>query len=102
MRRLMWFAGPARLMARAGRPGALRLGFHLAPGMKVGLYGGSFNPAHEGPAHVAETALRPPGLDRGIWPVSPPNPLESGHETRGLERRPRGGRRPAGGPGVVV
>ena len=98
----MWFAGPARLMAKGGRPGALRLSFHLAPGMKVGLYGGSFNPAHEGHAHVAETALRRLGLDRVIWLVSPQNPLKSGHETDVLERRLRGARRLAGGPGMIV
>ena len=55
----MWFAGPARRAPPpAGRPEALRLGFALAPGMRVGLFGGSFNPAHEGHAHVAETARR--------------------------------------------
>jgi nicotinate-nucleotide adenylyltransferase len=31
--------------------------------MKVGLLGGSFNPAHEGHAHVAETAMARLGLD---------------------------------------
>ncbi len=70
--------------------------------MKVGLYGGSFNPAHEGHAHVAETALRRLGLDRVIWLVSPQNPLKSGHETDVLERRLRGARRLAGGPGMIV
>lgn len=58
-----------------GRP-ALRLGFHLEPGMRVGLFGGSFNPPHEGHAHVAETALRQLNLDRVIWIVSPQNPLK--------------------------
>ena len=28
------------------------------PGMRIGLFGGSFDPAHEGHAHVAETALQ--------------------------------------------
>jgi nicotinate-nucleotide adenylyltransferase len=98
----MWFAGPARLMAKGGRPGALRLGFSLTPGMKVGLYGGSFNPAHEGHAHVAETALKRLGLDRVIWLVSPQNPLKGGHETEALERRLRGARRFAGGPSMVI
>ena len=71
----MWFAGGARRRPMAGRPAALQLGFDLQPGMRVGLYGGSFNPAHEGHAHVAETARRRLGLDRVIWLVSPQNPL---------------------------
>ncbi|QGZ96885.1 nicotinate (nicotinamide) nucleotide adenylyltransferase [Terricaulis silvestris] len=46
------------------------------PGMKVGLFGGSFDPAHEGHAHVAETALKRLGLDKVWWLVSPQNPLK--------------------------
>lgn len=46
------------------------------PGMKIGLFGGSFDPAHEGHAHVAETALKRLGLDRMWWLVSPQNPLK--------------------------
>jgi nicotinate-nucleotide adenylyltransferase len=98
----MWFAGPARLTSTAGRPGALRPGFHLEPGMTVGLYGGSFNPAHEGHAHVAETALTRLGLDRLIWLVSPQNPLKSGHETEALERRIAAVRRYAASPSMIV
>ena len=45
-------------------------------GMKVGLFGGSFDPAHEGHAHVAETALKRLGLDKVWWLVSPQNPLK--------------------------
>jgi len=97
----MWFAGPARLTPRR-RPAALRLGFHLSPGMKVGLYGGSFNPAHEGHAHVAETALRRLALDRVIWLVSPQNPLKPTHETDALTRRIWGALRYAEGPSMIV
>lgn len=55
----------------------MRHGFPVAyPGMKIGLFGGSFDPAHEGHAHVAETALKRLGLDRVWWLVSPQNPLK--------------------------
>jgi len=98
----MWFAGPARRSPLAGRPQALRLGFDLKRGMTVGLYGGSFNPAHDGHAHVAETAKRRLGLDRVIWLVSPQNPLKSRHETADLAARLAGARTLAQGYGMVV
>jgi nicotinate-nucleotide adenylyltransferase len=98
----MWFAGPAKRRPVAGRPQALRLGFDLTPGMRVGLYGGSFNPAHEGHAHVAETARRRLQLDRVIWLVSPQNPLKSGHETASLAERLSGARRFARGRSMIV
>ena len=46
------------------------------PGMKIGLFGGSFDPAHSGHLHVAETALRRLGLDQVWWLVTPQNPLK--------------------------
>ena len=98
----MWFAGPARRRPSAGRPRALRPGFSLAPGMRIGLYGGSFNPAHEGHAHVAETAKRRLGLDRVIWLVSPQSPLKSAEETADLAQRMAGARMLAKGPGMIV
>ncbi len=63
-------------MPSKARPDSLRLGFTLSRGMRVGLFGGSFNPAHDGHTHVAETALVRLGLDRVIWLVSPQNPLK--------------------------
>ncbi|HEX3367386.1 nicotinate-nucleotide adenylyltransferase [Phenylobacterium sp.] len=98
----MWSAGPARRAPEGGRPAALRPGFHLEPGMRVGLYGGSFNPAHEGHAHVAETAKRRLNLDHVIWLVSPQNPLKASHETADLAERMAGARRQAKGPGMIV
>jgi len=44
--------------------------------MKIGLFGGSFDPAHQGHAHVAHTALKRAGLDQVWWLVSPQNPLK--------------------------
>ena len=43
---------------------------------RVGLLGGSFNPAHEGHVHLTQTALRTLGLDQVWWLVSPQNPLK--------------------------
>lgn len=42
----------------------------------VGLLGGSFNPAHEGHAHIARLASERLGLDEVWWLVSPGNPLK--------------------------
>ncbi|WP_332659047.1 nicotinate-nucleotide adenylyltransferase [Brevundimonas sp.] len=73
--------------AQGPRPGVLRDGLDLQPGMAVGLFGGSFNPAHDGHAHVAETALRRLGLDRVVWLVSPQNPLKDARDSAPLEER---------------
>jgi nicotinate-nucleotide adenylyltransferase len=44
--------------------------------MRVGLLGGSFNPAHEGHLRIAELALRRLRLDQVWLLVSPGNPLK--------------------------
>ncbi|WP_429910771.1 nicotinate-nucleotide adenylyltransferase [Glycocaulis sp.] len=49
----------------------------LAPGMTVGLYGGSFDPPHAGHRHVALTARKRLGLDAVWWLVAPHNPLKA-------------------------
>ncbi len=49
----------------------------VSPGMKIGLLGGSFNPAHEGHLHVSGVALKRLGLDYIWWLVTPQNPLKS-------------------------
>ena len=46
------------------------------PGMRIGLYGGSFDPPHAGHRHVAMIALKRLGLDRIWWMVTPGNPLK--------------------------
>ena len=53
-------------------------GFPLArPGMRIGLLGGSFDPAHEGHAHITKEALKRFGLDQVWWLVTPGNPLKA-------------------------
>jgi len=94
-------AGPAP-RASGPRRGALRDGLDLQPGMKVGLLGGSFNPAHDGHAHVAETALRRLGLDRVVWLVSPQNPLKDARDSAPLAERMASARAVARGPAMIV
>ncbi|MDY6924789.1 MAG: nicotinate-nucleotide adenylyltransferase [Pseudomonadota bacterium] len=98
-------AGPAP-RAFGPRPGGLRDGLGLQPGMKVGVFGGSFNPAHDGHSHVAETALRRLDLDRVIWLVSPQNPLKDARDSAPLAERMASARdaaaRAASGPSMVV
>ena len=45
---------------------------------RIGLLGGSFNPAHRGHRHISLEALRVLGLDEVWWLVSPGNPLKEG------------------------
>lgn len=44
--------------------------------MTIGLFGGSFNPAHEGHRMASLTALRLLGLTQVWWLVTPGNPLK--------------------------
>ena len=50
---------------------------HSERGMIIGLFGGSFNPPHQGHALVAEIAIKRLGLDQLWWMVTPGNPLKS-------------------------
>jgi nicotinate-nucleotide adenylyltransferase len=53
----------------------------------VGLFGGSFNPAHEAHAYVAGAAIERLGLDEVWWLVSPGNPLKDRAEMAPLAER---------------
>ena len=68
-------------MARSGREGPpVRLPPH-APGLTIGLFGGSFDPPHAAHRAVSLLAMKRLGLDRVWWLVTPGNPLK---ETTGL------------------
>lgn len=49
----------------------------MTPPLRIGLLGGSFNPAHEGHFHLAQHALKRLNLHQIWWLVSPQNPLKS-------------------------
>lgn len=72
------------------------------PGMRVGLYGGSFNPPHRGHAHVARLALQRLRLDRIWWLVTPGNPLKSADGLPEVERRLAAVRKVAHHPRAIV
>jgi nicotinate-nucleotide adenylyltransferase len=65
----------------------------ISSGMRVGLLGGSFNPAHEGHLHVSRMCRRALSLDRIWWLVSPQNPLKSERDMASLATRLAAARR---------
>jgi len=69
-----------------------RIGPPATPGQRVGLLGGSFDPAHAGHLHVTAWALKALRLDRVWWLVSPGNPLKP-DAPAGLDRRLAAARR---------
>lgn len=71
---------PAAVPSMAVRERAL-------PGMRIGLLGGSFNPAHEGHRHISLVARRRLDLSAVWWLVSPQNPLKEAQDTADLEKR---------------
>ncbi|HZP98610.1 MAG TPA: nicotinate-nucleotide adenylyltransferase [Reyranella sp.] len=81
---------------------------HPMPGVprdttrRIGLLGGSFNPAHEGHLHVSREALRRLGLDEVWWLVSPQNPLKSGDGMEPLASRLLRARHVARDPRIKV
>ena len=49
----------------------------MATARSIGLFPGSFNPAHAGHLHVAATGLKQLALDEVWWIPSPQNPLKT-------------------------
>jgi len=64
---------------------------------RVGLLGGSFNPAHDGHLHVSRLAITRLRLDQVWWLVSPQNPLKPEKGMASPEDRLRGAREMAEG-----
>jgi len=69
---------------------------------RIGLLGGSFNPAHAGHRHVAEVALRALRLDQVWLVVSPGNPLKPAAGMAPFALRLASARRVADGVRVIA
>jgi len=87
----LWIAKPQPLPQPRRRP------------LRVGLLGGSFNPAHEGHLYISREAIRRLGLDQVWWIVSPHNPLKSRRDLAPFETRLAWAKRVAAAdPRIVV
>jgi nicotinate-nucleotide adenylyltransferase len=91
-----------RRVVRINRPIETPEVVRRAPRLRIGLLGGSFNPAHEGHRAISREALKRLRLDRVWWLVSPQNPLKPTDQTTDLEQRLTAARAIADHPRVVV
>lgn len=60
---------------------------YATKGQIVGLFGGSFDPAHEGHRHITLEAIKRLGLDQVWWLPTPGNPLKKNPPAPMLQRR---------------
>jgi len=79
--------GPRRPVVRIRRPVGDEAPIKRAPRLRIGLLGGSFNPAHGGHVSVSLQAIKRLRLDRVWWLVSPQNPLKAAAGMAGFEER---------------
>jgi len=73
-----------------------------SPGMRIGLFGGSFNPPHEAHRAASMLALKRLNLDRIWWLVTPGNPLKKNSALPQLEKRIAAAREVASSPLIEV
>jgi nicotinate-nucleotide adenylyltransferase len=74
----------------------------VSPRMRIGLLGGSFNPAHAAHVEISLTALKRLGLDQVWWVVTPGNPLKRSSKLLGLSERVEAARKIANHPRIAV
>ena len=79
----------------------VRLPAH-APGLRIGLLGGSFNPPHAAHLAVSLFAMKRLRLDRVWWLISPGNPLKDNGSLHELEKRAQAARNMAADPRIDV
>lgn len=73
-----------------------------APGMSIGLLGGSFNPPHAAHRRLSIFAMNRLALDRVWWLVTPGNPLKETAQLPPLAQRVAAARRLAAHPRIDV
>ena len=76
--------------------------FAIHGNRRIGLLGGSFNPAHEGHRHISLLALELLDLDQVWWLVSPQNPLKPARDMAPFDKRVTQARQVARHPLVRV
>ena len=69
---------------------------------RIGLLGGSFNPAHEGHRHISLIALKRLGLHEVWWMLTPQNPLKNSSDTAPFQERLKAATRVAMHPRIRV
>lgn len=73
-----------------------------ARGQRIGLFGGSFNPPHDGHRAASILALHRLQLDWIWWMVTPGNPFKDVHDLPPIGERIESARRVAAHPRIVV
>lgn len=92
---------PSHLLARSF--GSLAVSTPLAaPGQRIGLMGGSFNPPHGTHVAISEAALKYLKLDQIWWLVTPGNPLKNHDDLAPLAERMAACRRLAVNPRIQI
>ncbi|MGH6793719.1 MAG: nicotinate-nucleotide adenylyltransferase [Methylocella sp.] len=74
----------------------------FVPGLRVGLFGGSFNPPHAGHREASLLALRRLQLHRVWWLVSPGSPLKDRRELAPLAERVEAARKISQHPRIKI
>jgi nicotinate-nucleotide adenylyltransferase len=69
---------------------------------RIGILGGSFNPAHGGHRHISVLALKMLGLHEVWWMVSPQNPLKDAADMAPFDERMKAAKRVSRLPRIRV